>query len=46
LAAQQESDPEDGSIVAKLVVERKPPPDLVDLARRLKVTIHIVEVNR
>lgn len=46
LAAQQESDPDDGSVVAKLVVEREPPSDLVDLALRLKVKIHIVQVNR
>ena len=45
-SAQQESNPDDGSIVAKLVVEREPPRDLVDLGLRLKVKIHIVQVNR
>jgi hypothetical protein len=45
LAAQQKSDPDDGSVVAKLVVERNPPADLCELARRLKVGMHVVQVN-
>lgn len=45
LAAQQERDPDDGGVIANLVVEREVPADLVNLARRLRVKIHLVRVN-
>ncbi len=44
LAAQQETRPDDGSVSAKLVTERHPTADLWALARRLRVTIHVLEV--
>jgi hypothetical protein len=45
VAAQQERSPDDRSIIAKLVVERNPPADLWELARRLGIKIHVIRVN-
>jgi hypothetical protein len=45
LAAQQEKNPDDGSVVARLVTELELPSDLLELARRLNVKTHIVRVN-
>ncbi len=45
LAAQQGKNPNDGSVIARLITERKPPADYVELAKRLGVKVHVVSVN-
>jgi hypothetical protein len=45
LAAQLERRPDDGTIVASLVVEKQPPTDLRGLAKRVGVRIHVLQVN-